>query len=162
LVGDASRSELERAVQSACRAGLTSVPTLVRRLADLRHDGMEGVGQLDRVLVEGGVESWLEQRFLELVRRVGLPEPSLQMRHRIGPACIARVDFGWPETPFLVEVGGKLGYLTARERQRKERRRNALQLQGKVVYFFTYEDVTEEPGLVMATLGEMHAQVRAA
>jgi hypothetical protein len=162
LVGDASRSELERAVQSALRAGLTSVPTLVRRLADLRHGGMEGVGDLDWVLAEGGVESWLERRFLDLVRRAGLPAPALQVRHRIGPACVARVDFGWPDTPMLVEVGGKLGYLTARERQRKERRRNALQLQGKVVYFFSYEDITEDPGLVIATLCELHSRIRAA
>ena len=44
------------------------------------------------------------------------------------------------------------GYLTTRERQRQDRRRNELHLLGKVPSFFCYEDVTEEPGYVAATV----------
>jgi hypothetical protein len=62
------------------------------------------------------------------------------------------VDFEWDGSPVIAEVGGRRGYLTARERQRKERRRNELQWRGKVVYFFAFEDITEAPGLVVSTM----------
>lgn len=152
MVGDASPRELERATHSALRDGLTSESVLQRQLEVLRHQGMTDVGHMDAVLATGAVQSWLEARFLELVLTAGLPEPVLQERHRLGRDRAARVDFAWPGTPVVVEVGGKRGYLTARERQRKEQRRNALQLRGKIVYFFSYEDVEEEPGLVVTTL----------
>jgi hypothetical protein len=38
------------------------------------------------------------------------------------------------------------------ERQRQEQRRNGLQLQGKVIYFFTRDDVVNRPGYVAATV----------
>ena len=65
---------------------------------------------------------------------------------------VARVDFDFAPWPVIVEVGGQKGYLTTRERQRQERRRNELHLLGKALYFFSYEDVTEEPGYVAGTV----------
>ena len=62
---------------------------------------------------------------------------------------IARVDFDFEPLPVIVEVGGRRGYMSASERQRQERRRNQLQLLGKVVYFFCTEDVVESPGYVV-------------
>ena len=58
---------------------------------------------------------------------------------------IARVDFDFSPLPIMVEVGGKRGYMSSSERQRQERRRNELQLLGKVIYFFTTEDVVQRP-----------------
>ena len=52
----------------------------------------------------------------------------------------------------LVEVGGRRGYLSADERRRQEHRRNELQLLGKVVYFFTTEDVVNDGAYVVATV----------
>jgi len=49
-------------------------------------------------------------------------------------------------------VGGQLGYLTRAERQRQERRRSELQLLGRTVHFFSYEDVTDDTTYVVATL----------
>jgi very-short-patch-repair endonuclease len=65
---------------------------------------------------------------------------------------VARVDFDFAPWPVVVEVGGQKGYLTTRERQRQERRRNELHLFGKALYSFSYEDVTEEPGYVVGTV----------
>jgi hypothetical protein len=62
------------------------------------------------------------------------------------------VDFDFEPRPVLVEVGGRRGYLSADERRRQEHRRNQLQLLGKVVYFFTTEDVTDAGSYVIATL----------
>ena len=52
----------------------------------------------------------------------------------------------------LVEVGGRRGYLSADERRRQEHRRNELQLLGKVVYFFTTEDVVNDGAYVVSTV----------
>ena len=51
----------------------------------------------------------------------------------------------------VAEVGGRRGYLSADDRRRQEHRRNELQLIGKIVYFFTTEDVVETPAYVIAT-----------
>lgn len=154
LLGEASARELERATQHSLRLGLTSVPALTNRFGELRHRGLPATQVFDAILTDAGVQSWLEDAFLGLVKEAGLPQPTLQRVYRRGTTHIARVDFDWHPLPVIVEVGGKRGYLTARERQRQERRRNALQLLGKIVYFFTYEDVTEEPGLVLTTLAQ--------
>jgi hypothetical protein len=107
---------------------------------------------LDAVLADAGVQSFLERRFLQLIRRAGLPTPALQRVHRRGSRLVARVDFDFAPLPVVVEVGGQRGYLTRTERQRQERRRSELQLLGRIVYFFTYEDVTDDPTYVVATL----------
>ena len=65
---------------------------------------------------------------------------------------IARVDFDFEPSPVIAEVGGRRGYMSADERRRQEHRRNELQLVGKVVYFFTTEDVAESPGYVTSTM----------
>jgi hypothetical protein len=65
---------------------------------------------------------------------------------------VARVDFDFAPFPFIVEVGGQKGYLTRQERQRQERRRTELQLLGKIVFFFTYEDVTADVSYILRTL----------
>lgn len=65
---------------------------------------------------------------------------------------VARVDFDFEPSSVVVEVGGRRGYMSNDERRRQERRRNELQLRGKVIYFFTTEDVVEDPGYVLRTL----------
>ena len=54
--------------------------------------------------------------------------------------------------PIIVEVGGRRGYMSSAERRRQERRRNAMQLLGKTIYFFTCEDVKHDPAYVLDTI----------
>jgi hypothetical protein len=150
VAGRSTRRELANALDSAVRLRLVSPAFLAQRLAAVRYQGLPGVEMLDDVLRDAGVESWLERRFLELLRAARLPAPSLQRIVSRDGRQIARVDFDFGAV--VVEVGGQKGYLTRTERQRQERRRSELQLLGKVVYFFAYEDVTEEPDYVVATL----------
>ena len=77
----------------------------------------------------------------------------MQRIYRADGVHIARVDFDFEPIPVIVEVGGRRGYMSASERQRQERRRNQLQLLGKVVYFFCTEDVVESPGYVVTPCG---------
>jgi hypothetical protein len=146
------RRAVGNALDSAVRLGLTTPEVVARRLALWRGHGVAGSVVLDDVLVDAGVQSWLERRFLGLVRAAGLPAPGLQRVYRRDGRHVARVDFDFAPLPVVVEVGGQKGYLTRAERQRQERRRNELQLLGKVAYFFGYEDITEDEPYVLATL----------
>ncbi len=146
------RVETTNALDNAVRLRLTTPDLVHQALAERRRRGVAGVALLDDVLLDAGVQSWLERRFLALVRAAGLPVPALQRVYRRGSRHVARVDFDFAPLPVVVEVGGQKGYLTRRERQRQERRRNELQLLGKVAYFFTYEDVTGDEAYVLRTL----------
>jgi hypothetical protein len=152
LAAHCSRDEVGNALDSAVRLGLVTPDVVRRRLATHRHRSLAGAPLLDDVLADAGVHSFLERRFLQLIRRAGLPKPALQRVHRRGSRLVARVDFDFAPLPVVVEVGGQRGYLTRTERQRQERRRSHLQLLGKVIYFFGYEDVMEDPSYVVGTL----------
>lgn len=153
LLGRVDQERLGNAYDSACRKRITSPEAIDRRLTELGRQGRKGVADLDAIRRIGHVESWLERRFLRLVRSHGLPMPAVQRVYRRDGIHIARVDFDFAPLPLLVEVAGSRGYLSRDERRRQERRRNDLQLLGKVVYFFTYADVVHEPRYVVATIG---------
>lgn len=76
----------------------------------------------------------------------------MQRRYQLPGIGVVRVDFEYSTRPVVVEVGGRLGYMSNADRHRKERRRNALQVDGKTVYFFTRHDVVNDPGYVLATV----------
>lgn len=65
---------------------------------------------------------------------------------------VARVDFEYPLWGIVIEVGGRRGYLSLDERQRQEHRRNALQLAGRTIYFFTRDDVVHDEPYVLRTI----------
>jgi very-short-patch-repair endonuclease len=75
---------------------------------------------------------------------------------------VARVDFEFLTYPIVVEVGGRRGYLSAAERRHQEHRRTALQLAGKTVYFFSADDVFNDPDFVVRTLFAALSASRAA
>jgi hypothetical protein len=152
LAARVGERELGNAIDSACRLGLTSPVFLRRRLHELGRQGRAGVVIFDRLMESAGVQSWLEREFEHLVRSAGLPMPRRQRVYRRDDRHIARVDFDFEPWPVVAEVGGRRGYLSADDRRRQEHRRNELQLIGKVVYFFTTEDVVETPGYVISTL----------
>ena len=87
-----------------------------------------------------------------MIRGTGLPEPALQRTYRDDAQHVARVDFDFAPLPVIVEVGGQRGYMSTEERRRQEHRRNAMQLLGKLIYFFTTEDVKNAPDYVLETL----------
>lgn len=152
LIGRVERNELGNALDSAYRKRLTTPTVVDRRLTELGRQGRPGVADFDRLMELAGVESWLERAFLRVINGTGLPRPCIQRTYGGDGVHVARVDFDFDPLPIIVEVGGKRGYVSAAERQRKERRRNELQLLGKVIYFFTTEDVRDDPSYVVRTL----------
>jgi hypothetical protein len=89
---------------------------------------------LDALLVDSGGHSILERRFLEVVRRAGLPRPATQVIHRRDGTTFARVDFLFEAFGVVVEVSGQLGHSTPGDRARDAQRRNELQDVGRAVY----------------------------
>lgn len=147
-----TREEAGRALDSACLKRLTAHSAVRRRLDELGRQGRPGVATFEELTRVGVVESWLERRFVEVLERFDLPVPTLQQRHQLPGVGIARVDFEYPLWRVIVEVGGRRGYLSVDERRRQERRRNALQLEGRTIYFFTHDDVVADEHYVVDTV----------
>jgi hypothetical protein len=147
-----SARRVEEAIDGAVRARRTSVPTLSRRMAELSGRGRTGTLLLRELLLDSGGESYLERRFLRLMRRAGLPRPDCQVVHaRVdGPAM--RVDFQFAVQQVVVEVSGRVGHASDAARQRDARRRNELDRQGWTVREFSTADVLDDPSYVVATL----------
>ena len=104
-------------------------------------------------MLDSGGESFLERRFLRLMRTAELPKPSTQVAYSAKGRAM-RVDFEFRGMDIVVEVSGRLGHTTDRDRQKDARRRNALQQLGKTVLEFTTVDVMSNSDYVLATLAE--------
>lgn len=143
---------LERAVDSALSLRLTTLDQLVARVDEVDGGLRRGVDRLVPVLLTSGGHSFLERRFLELVRRAGYPKPVTQVVHRLDGRHVGRVDFEFPQHNVIVEVSGGRGHSSAADRARDATRRNKLQHMGFIVLEFTYEMLINKPEDVIATL----------
>jgi very-short-patch-repair endonuclease len=92
-------------------------------------------------------QSAMEDRFLKLCRRHGLPEPVRQ--HRIAGHPF---DFAWPGQRVVVETDGWQAHSGPHAFQADRTLTNALQLHGWTVLRFTWEDLTRRPRRVLAAL----------
>lgn len=156
------RFRLEAAIDTAVRSGASSPSLLVERLTALRGKGRWGVRLLDRLLVDTGGHTMLERRFLTLMRRAGLPRPSTQVIHRHDGRAYARVDFCFQDVGIVVEVSGRKGHSSPAERARDAQRRNELQDAGRLVYEYTWEDVTRRQDHVARTMRQRYFHATAA
>ncbi len=152
LAGSRPSDEVAGALDSAVRLGLSSPTYLRRRLAAVRRRGLGGVRLLDELMLDSGGHTWLERRFLRLVRQSGIRRPRTQVVTRHGGRFVARVDFSFDPLPVVVEVSGRLGHTSEPDRRRDARRRNELQALGYSVVEFTTTDVITCPAYVLAEL----------
>jgi very-short-patch-repair endonuclease len=143
---------LERLADEAIRQRRTSVAILSRQIDRSSGSGHRHIRILRTLLLDTGGESYLERRFLRLVREANLPRPTCQVVHRSDGKRIARVDFLFSGTDVVVEVTGRLGHATDAERRSDARRRNALQRAGRVVIEFTTADVLDDSDYVASTV----------
>jgi very-short-patch-repair endonuclease len=141
---------IENAIDSAIRLRLTTLPRLTRRISELAP-GRRGIRILRELLLDSGGESFLERRFLGLLRSARLPRPACQVSYTASGRAM-RVDFEFQTTNVIVEVSGRVGHTSDRDRQKDARRRNALQQIGKTVLEFTTVDVMSNPDYVLSTL----------
>lgn len=147
---------IRTALGAAARDGLVSDAWLWWRLERLRCRGRNGVATMERILRDrvslGPTESWLEQRFLELLAEHGLPTPEVQRRVRHRGSFVARVDLAFAPARLAIELEGYAHHSTREDRSRDERRRNRLILAGWTVMVFTYDQVVRDPQEVVATV----------
>lgn len=152
LAGVLTADELGNALDSACRLGLTSPAYLARRFEAFRAPGRPGVARMAEVVLDSGGHTWLERRFLRLVRAAGLPRPVCQAVHSVDGRFVARVDFDFRPRPLVVEVSGRRGHTSDADRARDARRRNELQALGVAVVEFTRDMVEHQPDRVIDEL----------
>jgi Protein of unknown function (DUF559) len=145
---------LGNAIDSAVHLGLTSPEYLGRSLDRLGRRGRPGVRVLDELLLDSGGHSYLERRFLRMIRESGLPRPGCQVTHHDDGKVVARVDFEWTSQRVVVEVNGRFGHSSRAEQTKDARRRNALQQAGFIVVEFTTTMVVGDPGYVLRTVRE--------
>jgi very-short-patch-repair endonuclease len=110
----------------------------------------------------GPTESWLEQRFMELLEEHGIPLPSVQRRVRVSGNFVSRVDTDFDPIPLVVELEGYASHSTREQRARDERRRNRLILAGKTAMVFTYDHVVGTPLEVVDMVRAARAELNAA
>ena len=140
--------QLMAAIGSAVRDGWSSEEVLARRLGELR--GHRGVAILREALTGPIGHSYLERRFLTLVRDAGIAPPRTQATYRA--ERVIRVDAVWHRERVVVEVMGLRYHCTALDLQRDAQRRIELQELGFEVLEFTYADVTQRPAYVISRL----------
>ncbi len=148
-----TREETENAIDSAIRLRLVAEQRLRTRVIREHSSGRNGSRTLLDALVDSGGESRLERWFLRLVRQAGITRPVLQKTFRSGTRTLARVDAYFPGG-LVVEVSGHGTHASRRQRQSDAQRHTELTLRGSRVLTFTYEDIRDRPGWVIARLRE--------
>ncbi len=126
-----------------------------------------GARKRQAVVVLGGIldllsaptESVLEDDFLALVRRHGLPEPVRQWPIAGGAF---RLDFAWPDVMVTYETHGRRHHSAPADRRRDRAKRRAAEAEGWQWHDAWWEDVHEWGADTMAGLGALLRQGRAA
>ena len=149
-IDERSATTVEDAIDSAIRLRRTALSQIQRRLARLSGQGRHGCPLLRELLLDSGGESKLERRFLRLVRLAGFARPRCQVVVSPRSGRTIRVDFLFEQV--VVEVSGRLGHTSDRDRQKDARRRNELQERGFKVIEFTTADVIDDPDYVVDQL----------
>jgi hypothetical protein len=139
-----STSEIHNAIDYGLRMRLCTLARLEHRVTTELADNAPHRRQLINALIDSGGESSLERRFLGIVRRAGLPRPTLQRVYKAGTRVVARIDAefdgGW-----IVELAGHATHATRQHGQTDAQRHTELTLRGKRVLTFTYDDVHRRP-----------------
>lgn len=158
-------------VRDALSRGLTTRLLGVAEVGRLRdalaRQGRNGTGVMrmvleDRLLTAGTEESLLEARFVDLVRRHGLP--TLVFQHEVWHAgrLMARVDAAYPDLRLAIEVDGFAAHSSPAAFQRDRTRQNRLVALGWTVLRFTWPDVVRDPTSVSRTIRAARARLEAA
>jgi Transcriptional regulator, AbiEi antitoxin/Protein of unknown function (DUF559) len=141
------RRQVERACDEAEVLRLLDASALDAVLSRAR--GRRGVPVLRAILDEHAIgetvtRSEMEERFLALCDRAGLPRPEVNAWIALGGAH-AQADFLWREQRLIVETDGRAAHGTRRAFERDRRRDQRLMLAGWRVIRVTWRQLTREP-----------------
>ena len=155
LAAQLKRDALEAAISEADKRGLVDPERLRAALDDMPpRPGLAVLRTtLDRRTFRA-TDSWLERRFLAIVRRTRLALPETRRY-----ANSARVDFLWPGLGLTVETDG-LRYHRTPAQQAKDRLRDQRHTAaGLTPLRFTHEQVRYEPAHVQEILEAVAARL---
>ncbi len=100
------------------------------------------------------LESFLEVEFFERLKKLGLPEPALQVVREIGKARIIRVDAEYRDPDISIYLDGRQYHaLTAEKIEDDLDIRNKLEAKGICVLEFTFRDVMHAFPKVAKSIG---------
>jgi very-short-patch-repair endonuclease len=141
--------QLTRAIEQAERMQLFDLRALERAMA--RRPRVKGSVRLRRVVAAyrdpAPIRSELERRFLELVRRNGLPEPAVN-----SVVAGLEVDFCWRDARLVVELDGRAYHSSPRAFEEDRIRDAGLQRAGFRVLRITYRRLWKDPAGVIADI----------
>jgi len=142
--------DVVRMVNDADKLGLVKVPAL-RRFAEV-HPRQDGVGRLKEILDPSTfrrTDTRLEQWFLPIVARIGLPIPLTQQKING-----FKVDFFCPDLGLVVETDGLAYHRTPAEQAADRVRDQTHTAAGMTPLRFTHDQVKYEAPYVGKVLAE--------
>lgn len=152
-------SRLRKAFEQAERIRVFDGTALTAALDRTRGRHGPGSAAIRTVLAEGTTvshtRSELEDRFLDLLDRHGLPRPLVN-----GFIEGMEVDACWPAARVVVELDGWAYHRTRQAFQRDRTRSNDLTAAGYATYSFTFEDVVRRPAAVAQIVSRALAAAR--
>lgn len=150
------RRALERAYDQAEMMGVFNLRALEDQIA--RHPTRPAACAVKSVLEEhyvGSTGTWsvLEEAFLALCRRLGLPAPSVNRWIDLGDGgTMIQADFVWFEQRVIVETDGRRVHGTHQARERDPRRDQRAIVAGWTPIRTTWRQVTRRPRELEPTL----------
>ena len=143
FAAEATRRELERAIDQAAYDGTLSVSKL-QTYAQRRARGSKLLRQVLADHDPGSTitESELEELFLALVDAYGLPRPRCNVRHTLPGGRHIRIDAVYAVAGLAIELDGRDAHTRARDFERDRERDRGLTLQGLRPLRYVYADLT--------------------
>jgi hypothetical protein len=143
-----NRRQVERACDQADLERLLDATALDAVLT--RAHGRRGSPVLRSILDEHAIgqtvtRSEMEERFLTLCDRAGLPRPEVNVWIALPHGGHAQADFLWREHRLIVETDGRAAHGTRRAFEHDRRRDQRLVLAGWRVIRVTWRQLTREP-----------------
>jgi Protein of unknown function (DUF559)/Transcriptional regulator, AbiEi antitoxin len=147
--------DVELALECALRRRITSIDRLQRRLAAIGTRGRRGPAVLGSIIRHHSgrpTDGALETRFVQFLRRFGLPMPDRQVAIHDEAGLVGRVDFIYECLRVVVEVDSRAHHQRRSAWEDDLRRRNRLTSEGYLVLHVTYERLTNDPNGIAAEL----------
>lgn len=147
----------QRVLDDALRKELTTLTMVAQRVHRYGRRGRRGIGPARSLVIErlewnDITDSVLEDAFLRLAYRAGLPRPTVQRQFVLrGGKRLARVDFLFG-SHLVVELDSERFHTDPNRFQDDRRRQNALVEHGLTVLRFTWWDVMAAPEYVASNI----------
>lgn len=148
--------QLEIAFDDALRRGLVTISSMRREAARHSRKGRAGIIAL-RALIESRagkphLESAMETKLLALIMKARVGTPVRQYAIGNDRRLIAVLDFAFPDAHIGLEADGFDPHGVKRRWSADKARDNELMLMGWSILRFTWDQITNQPNQVIATI----------